>query len=245
MIITSLENDRVKKFCKLQKRKYRDEFNQYIVEGEHLVMEAYKAGVIDEIIALEGLNVASFYENVNYYSRDVMKKISSMECPPEIMALCRKKKQCELKGKKYLVLDGIQDPGNLGTIIRSALAFNIETIILTEKTVDLYNSKVLRAAQGMVFHMNIIMMDGLEAVTTLKEKGILIYGTDVESGEDVRALSENEREKFALIMGNEGQGVRRELKDLCTKNLYIRMNEKVESLNVAIATSILLYELGR
>lgn len=89
------------------------------------------------------------------------------------------------------------------------------------------------------------MMDGLEAVTTLKEKGILIYGTDVESGEDVRALSENEREKFALIMGNEGQGVRRELKDLCTKNLYIRMNEKVESLNVAIATSILLYELGR
>ena len=168
-----------------------------------------------------------------------------MECPPEIMALCRKKKQCELKGKKYLVLDGIQDPGNLGTIIRSALAFNIETIILTEKTVDLYNSKVLRATQGMIFHMNIIMMDGLEAVTTLKEKGILIYGTDVESGEDVRALSENEREKFALIMGNEGQGVRRELKDLCTKNLYIRMNEKVESLNVAIATSILLYELGR
>lgn len=245
MLITSLENERVKNFCKLQRKKYRDEYKEYIVEGEHLVLEAYKAGVIKELIVAEGKEAIVACETTNYYSNEVMNKISSMETAPSIMAVCSKAEKAELTGNKVLILDEIQDPGNLGTIIRSALAFGIETIVLTENTVDLYNPKVLRATQGMIFHINIISMDGLEAIKILKNKGLAIYGTNVESGVDVRTLDDKEKERFALIMGNEGNGVREELRQQCTKDLYISMNSCVESLNVAIATSILLYELGR
>lgn len=245
MLVTSLENEKVKKFKKLQKKKYRDEYNQYIVEGEHLILEAYKRGAIEELIVLEGKEV---YLPVPYthYSVDVMKKISSMDTPPEIMALCNRfSNDNDIKGDKILVLDGIQDPGNLGTIIRSAVAFNIDTIVLTENTVDLYNPKVLRATQGMFFHINIVTRAGVETVVLLQNLGIPVYGTDVNGGVDVRSLTNEEKEKFALVMGNEGNGVRKEINEQCTKKLYIDMNKDVESLNVGIAASILLYELGR
>ena len=245
MIITSLENEKVKKFKKLQQKKHRDEYNQFIVEGEHLVIEAYKSGLIQELIVLEDTEVKLPPIPYNYYGKEVMKKISTMETAPTIMALCNKKMENGLRGSRFLILDGIQDPGNLGTIIRSALAFNIDTIVLTENTVDLYNPKVLRATQGMFFHINIISMSGLEAITKMRRAGIPVYGTNVVDGYDASELTVDEKKKFALVMGNEGSGVREELSRLCTKNLYIGMNEKVESLNVAIATSILLYELGR
>ena len=245
MVITSLENDKVKKFRKLQKRKYRDEYNQYIVEGEHLIFEAYRKGAIEELILLEGR------ENplpvpYGYYSYDVMKKISSMDNPPDIMALCNRFDDSgEVKGDKILILDGIQDPGNLGTIIRSAVAFDVDTIILTENTVDLYNSKVLRATQGMFYHINIITREAMEVMLLLQNIGIPVYGTDVSEGCDVRELLPEEKKKYALVMGNEGNGVREVINKMCTKKLYISMNKNVESLNVGIATSILLYELGR
>ena len=245
MLVTSLENEKVKKFKKLQKKKYRDEYNQYIVEGEHLILEAYKRGAIEELIVLEGKEVL-LPVPYNHYSVDVMKKISSMDNPPELMALCNRfSLDNDIKGDKILVLDGIQDPGNLGTIIRSAVAFNIDTIVLTENTVDLYNPKVLRATQGMFFHINIISRAGMETVVLLQNLGIPVYGTDVNGGVDVRSLTSEEKEKFALVMGNEGNGVREEINEQCTKKLYIDMNKNVESLNVGIAASILLYELGR
>ena len=146
---------------------------------------------------------------------------------------------------KLLLLDEIQDPGNLGTIIRSSVAFNVDTIILSENTVDLYNPKVIRATQGILFYINIISMNSLEAIRELKMLNIPIYGTDVDSGVDARTLRDSDKQSFALVMGNEGNGVRDIVKEQCDKNLYISMNSNVESLNVAIATSILLYELGR
>ena len=244
MVITSLENDRVKKYTKLQKRKYRDEFNQYIVEGMHLVLEAFKSGVIEEVILLEDEVVALPVPYV-YVSSEVMSKISTMDTPSTIMALCNKKSNNEILGDKILILDELQDPGNLGTIIRSAAAFNVDTIILSENTVDLYNPKVLRATQGMFNHINIISMLAIDAINKIKDRNIPVYGTNVEYGCDVRKLDENSKSRYALIMGNEGNGVRKEIADMCDKNLYIDMNSNVESLNVAIATSILLYELGR
>lgn len=245
IVVTSLENEKVKKFKKLQKKKYRDEYNQYIIEGEHLILEAFKRGAIEELILLEGKS-APIPAPYGYYSYDVMKKISSMDNPPEVMALCNRfSEDNEVKGDRILLLDGIQDPGNLGTIIRSAVAFNIDTIILTENTVDLYNPKVLRATQGMFYHLNIITRNGMEVLLLLQNIGIPVYGTDVNGGVDVRTLLPEEKEKFALIMGNEGNGVRDEINNQCTKKLYIDMNKNVESLNVAIAASILLYELGR
>ena len=164
--------------------------------------------------------------------------------PNAFFASC-KKSDNSVSGKKIVILDGIQDPGNLGTIVRSAVAFNIDTIVLTENTVDLYNPKVLRATQGMFFHINIVSRAGMEAVVLLQNLGIPVYGTDVNGGVDVRSLDSSEKEKFALVMGNEGNGVRAEINAQCSKKLYIDMNKNVESLNVGIAASILLYELGR
>ena len=243
MIITSLDNDNVKKWKKLCKKKYRDEFGIYLVEGEHLVEEAYKSGVLDKVIVLDGESYS--YDNIIYVSYEVMKAISSLDTPNRIMGVCKKKESRELVGKKYLLLDGVQDPGNLGTIVRSAVAFNIDTIVLSDDTVDLYNPKVLRSTQGMIFHTNIIECDLVDVINELHSNDITVYGTDVNNGIDARELSDLDKVSFALVMGNEGNGVRKEIKELCDKNLYINMNENVESLNVGVATSILLYELGR
>ena len=243
MIITSLDNDNVKKWKKLCKKKYRDEFGIYLVEGEHLVEEAYKSGVLDKVIVLDGESYS--YDNIIYVSYEVMKAISSLDTPNRIMGICKKKESSELLGKRYLLLDGVQDPGNLGTIVRSAVAFNIDTIVLSNDTVDLYNPKVLRSTQGMIFHTNIIECDLVDVINELHSNDITVYGTDVNNGIDARELSDLDKTSFALVMGNEGNGVRKEIKELCDKNLYINMNENVESLNVGVATSILLYELGR
>ena len=149
MIITSLDNDNVKKWKKLCKKKYRDEYGIYLVEGEHLVEEAYKSGVLDKVLVLDGEDYS--YDNIIYVSYEVMKSISSLDTPNKIMGICKKKENNELIGKRFLLLDGVQDPGNLGTIVRSAVAFGIDTIILSNETVDLYNPKVLRSTQGMIF----------------------------------------------------------------------------------------------
>lgn len=244
MVVTSLENERVKRWTKLQKKKYREEFGEYIVEGEHLVLEAYKAGVLVELILEENEDVIVDVP-FTYVTKEVIDKISSLDSPCSILGVCKKIDSNEIVGNKILILDDIQDPGNLGTIIRSAVAFNIETIILSENTVDLYNSKVLRATQGMIFHTNIVKMNLDVAINEIKSRGIVVYGTNVVLGVDASTLESSDKEKYALVMGNEGKGVRDEIADICDKNLYININKNVESLNVAIAASILLYELGR
>ena len=240
MVIESLENSRVKKYKKLKKRKYRDEYKEFIVEGLHSVREAFRSGIIVELILEEGVDLP-FESPYVYVTRDIINKISSTDTPSSIMALCKIIDRKEEIGNKVLVLDNIQDPGNLGTIIRSAKAFNIDTIILSEDTVDLYNPKVVRATQGIMFHMNIIRKDIVKEIKSLKKDGYVIYGTNVRKGTNVRRLSKENR--YVLVVGNEGNGVRVEVSKLCNKNLYIKMNDKVESLNVGVATSILLYEL--
>lgn len=243
MIITSLENEKVKNLVKLQRKKYRDLTGTYIVEGEHLVLETLRVGNVLEVFVLEGENF-SYDGQVTFVSYEVMKKITTMETVPKIIALCNKSDSENIVGNKILLLDEIQDPGNLGTIIRSAVAFNIETIILSENTVDLYNSKVLRSTQGMYNYVNIIRMNSKEAIEKLHELGIIVYGTNVNNGVDVRELESVDKEKFCLVMGNEGNGVRCDIQAMCDKNLYIKLNKNAESLNVGVACSILLYELG-
>ena len=244
-VITSLDNEKVKMLKKLQKKKYRDEYNLFIVEGEHLAIEAFRAGVLEELILEEGTELP-FPSPYGYYSREVLSKISALDTPSSVMALCRKRDRDgeEVEGNRILVLDDIQDPGNLGTIIRSALAFGVTTIVLSEETVDLYNPKVLRATQGMIFHTNIIVRNVYDWVRMIKASDFKVYGTCVDGGVDVKSLIPDDKEKFVLIVGNEGNGVKRRILDLCDENLYIKMNADVESLNVAVATSILLYELG-
>ena len=144
-------------------------------------------------------------------------------------------------GSRILILDDIQDPGNLGTIIRSSVAFNISDIILSTNSVDLYNDKVIRSSEGMIYKINIIRTDLIKVIKKLKENNYLILGTNVRDGVDVKEVNSS---RFALIMGNEGNGVKEEILNLCDKNLYIKMNKNCESLNLGVATGILLYELG-
>ena len=155
--------------------------------------------------------------------------------------VCDKRKE-ENVGNRVLILEDIQDPGNLGTIVRTAVAFDIDTIILSPKTVDLYNSKVIRSTQGMIFKINIITRELASTIDMLKKDNYLILGTNVRNGTDIRNI--NIPNKFALIIGNEGNGMSNDISLLCDKNIYIKINERVESLNAAVATSILLYEIN-
>ncbi len=239
MLITSLNNSHIKDLIKLKDKKYRDKNKKFLIEGEHLVLEAYKKGLIEELIldedALFPLDVKTIY-----VTKQIIRKISSLDTPCNILALVRQPNE-EKMGDKILMVDGIQDPGNLGTIIRSATAFDIDTVILSSDCVDLYNPKTIRSTQGMLFHINILRRDLGSCILKLKEEGYKIVGTKVTHGIDVKDAKIFNH--FALIVGSEGSGVKENLLDLCDENLYIKMNDACESLNVAVASSILMYEL--
>ncbi len=241
MIYTSTDNKKIKELKKLNIKKYRDQSNLFLVEGEHLVLEAYKKGLLEELF-LEENAILDLDVKTSYLSRNVIKFISELDNPSNIIGLCKKVEKKEI-GNKILVLDNIQDPGNFGTIIRSAVAFNIDTIIVSNNTVDLYNSKVIRASQGMLFNINIIKKDLAVFIPELKNNGYQIYATKVNGGKSLKTIEK--MEKFAIIMGNEGAGVSDNLIDLADEYLYIDMNTNCESLNVAVATSIILYELDK
>lgn len=244
MLITSLDNDRIKNYIKLKDRKYRKKTKTFIAEGLHVVLEAYKNNQVIELI-LEKDEVLPMDVPTVYVTNEIINKLSDLESPSKVMALCKMKESDQIEGNNILVLDGIQDPGNLGTIIRSSLAFGVDTLVLSPETCDLYNPKVIRSTQGMVFGLNIITTELIPLIENLKEEGYPIYGTKVEYGKDVRSLTSKDKEKYVLIMGNEGKGVHHEILDMCDSYLYIDMSEKVESLNVGVAASILIYELNR
>lgn len=244
MLITSLENERIKNYIKLKDKKYRKRTNTFIVEGLHLVLEAYKSGNLIELI-IEKDEVLPLDVPTIFVTNEIINRISSLDTPVTVLGLCKINDSKEIKGSKVLMLDGIQDPGNLGTIIRSSVAFDVDTIVLGDNTVDLYNPKVIRATQGMMFHINIINENLETVIKELKSREIPVYGTKVEYGEDVRSFPTKDKKSYGLVMGNEGAGVSSEVLDMCDKYIYIDMNEKVESLNVSIATSIILYELNR
>ena len=241
MLITSLNNEHIKQLIKLKDKKYRDEQGLFLVDTKHLVMEAYKAGLLKELI-LHKDELYPLDVNITYVTNDILKKISQTTTPSRVMGLVEKKMEEDVIGERVLILDNIQDPGNLGTIIRSAVAFNIDTIILSNDTVDLYNPKVVRASQGMIFHINIIRRNIHKIIPELKSDGYKIVGTKVTNGHDVKEASIYSH--FALIIGNEGHGISKDIDELCDEYLYIKMNEKCESLNASIAASIIMYEIN-
>ena len=240
MVYTSIENKKIKDIKKLNDKKYRDIEGKFLIEGEHLILEAYKKGLLLELILNENSDFKLDIDTI-YVSDKVMKYISDMNTPTMI-GICKKIYSKDI-GDKVLLLDDIQDPGNLGTIVRSSVAFNIDTIILSKNSVDIYNSKVLRATQGMLFNINIIVEDLEEIIIKLKKNNYVVYGTNVNNGKSVKNVEK--KLKFAIIMGNEGRGVKSSLLKLCDEFIYIDMNESCESLNVGVATSIILYELNK
>lgn len=242
MLYTSIENKRIKEIKKLNKKKYRDLENLYLIEGEHLVKEAKKAGYLKTLILEDGITLNLDVETI-YVTSEVLKYITELDTPSKIMGICEKTIEKDNLGNKILILDDIQDPGNLGTIVRSAVAFNVDTIVLSDHTVDLYNSKVVRACQGMNFHINIIRRELIDFIKNIK-KDYKILATNVNGGNDIKnGLEKNE--KLCIIMGNEGNGVRTEILELSDEYIYIKMSSLCESLNVGVATSIILYELDK
>lgn len=237
-MIESVYNGRVKYWAKLKDKKYQNSEGLFLVEGEHLVEETSKCGKLKEVIILDGYDFD--YDKKTYVSESVMKKITSLDHVPKIVGVAEKLSTRGIDGD-VVCLDGIQDPGNLGTIIRSAVAFGIDTIVLGSGTVSVYNPKVVRATEGLMFHINIIE-ENIEAVLLeLKSEGYKVFCTDVLDG--VRLRDADFTTKNVIVMGSEGSGVSDKIKNLCDERLYIEMDESCESLNVGVATSIILYEL--
>ena len=241
MLITSTDNKKIKEINKLKLKKYRDLEGKYIVETPNLIKEAYLNDSLLEVYILEGTTLPFKLDvETHEVTENVMNKIKSINTS-KVLGICKKKESNIYEGTHFLLLDGVQDPGNLGTILRSSLAFGVDTVILSEDSCDLYNDKVIRASEGAIFKLNILREDLKLSIKNLKELSIPIYGTDVTGGESVDKITKG---SYAVIMGSEGNGVKTEIKELADKNIYIKIKD-VESLNVAVATSIILYELSK
>lgn len=238
-MIESINNEKIKKYSKLLQKKYRDETGLYIVSTDHLVKEALKQNIVQEVFLLNGYE--NRYGNVTYVTESVMRKLTSLKTLPSVVAIVRKQVTSSIEGN-VIMLDGLQDPGNVGTIIRSAVAFNFDTVIVGNNTVDVYNEKVLRASEGMIYNVNIVKQDLVDSIMDLKLKGYTVIGTKVDNGKRVEDIN---YDKYAFIVGNEGNGISNEILDMCDEYIYIDMNKKCESLNVGIASSIVMYEINK
>lgn len=241
MLITSNDNKKIKEVAKLKQKKYRDIESKFIVETPNLIKEAYLNDSLLEVYVLEGYTLPFNLEVETYtVTENVMNKIKSIKTS-KVLGICKKKESNIYEGNKYLLLDGIQDPGNLGTILRSSLAFGVDTVILSEDSCDLYNDKVVRASEGAIFKLNILRENLKQSINNLKKLNIPVYGTDVTNGKDVSIIK---KDSYAIIMGSEGNGIKADIKELVENNIYIKIKD-VESLNVAVATSIILYEISK
>ena len=233
MDITSVNNPLVKDAVKLQQKKYRDLFNLFVVEGYHLYEEASKFNIIKYIFTTDKTIKG---DNVYYVTNQVLTKLAKTKTPQKVLCVCHKVKKEELSNQ-VLILEGIQDPGNLGTLLRSALAFNFKTVIL-DNTVDLYNDKVVRSTQGAMFYLNIINMKASDFIKKYSE--YVIYGTALNG---VSLDSIKPQKNIAIVLGNEGAGVTKELLNETFQNITIKTSD-VESLNVGVAGSIIMHYLN-
>jgi len=246
--IESVNNPKVKQWKKLLTKKERDKSGTFIVEGFHLVEEALKQGEqVLEIIVSDKVGLPPRWDAgstpVTSVTEEISTSLSETEAPQGIYAVCRQSNQEVQDAKTLLLIDAVQDPGNLGTMIRTADAAGIDAVVVGRGSVDIYNSKVLRSAQGSHFHLPIIRGDLHDWIDKLHNKNIPVYGTALEGASAYTDISNGA--SFALIVGNEGNGVAKDLLSSTTANLYIPIFGKSESLNVAVATGILLYYLKK
>lgn len=242
-LIESVNNIKIKQIAKLHTRKERKKSNQFLVEGFHLVEEAAKSNIDIEMILtvtpdkLTEVMVANSKQQFEITFK-IAEKLSQTEAPQGIYAVCNMPEQTDIMLDKVLYLDRIQDPGNVGTIIRTADAAGIDAVIIAKGTVDIYNDKVLRASQGSVFHIPVVEMDFEEAKSKVSGK---VFGTSLQDATDYKQVEPTS--KFMLILGNEGQGVDESILNQTDENLYVPIHGKADSLNVAVCAGVLLYHL--
>lgn len=249
--ITSIKNQRVKNWKGLLTKKGRRKANQYIIEGFHLIEEAISFHTyIREIIIREDIlpEQLALPDNAEIFSvsKEVANEISDTETNQGIFAIIDFQNQSTPISYEhpFLFLDEIQDPGNLGTLIRTADAAGFSGIVVGEGTVDPYNPKTLRSAQGSHFHIPIFSGNLEEWIPVFKERHIPVYGTHLDKN-SISYKEVDQTDQFVLIVGNEGNGVSQHILDLTDTNLYIPMKGQAESLNVASAASILMFSISK
>ena len=247
--ISSTKNEKIKELVKLQTAKGRKKAGMYLLEGEHLVEEAIKERAQIKLIVVTS-NRLEDYQNLLaqtdvqllVVSQDVFYKLSMTETTQGILAVVEIVKQEILPHKgRFIVLDAVQDPGNLGTIVRTADAAGFDAVVLGTGTVDLYNDKVLRSMQGSHFHIPVFQANLQEYLPILKEKGVQVAVTALHRDSKDYSVLQGATD-VAIVVGNEGQGVSSDVIELADVLVAIPMFGKAESLNVAIASALLMYK---
>ena len=258
MVITSKDNDFVKHVKKLKEKKYRDEFSEFIIEGIKIIEEAiHEKAKIKNVIICEDCKNQSVISNelmyelakfdCVYVSEKVFLSMSDVTNPQGIMAIIEKgskeKQKIDYSADNFLILDNIQDPGNMGTIIRTCDSLNMKQIIVSKGCSDIYNSKVVRSTMGAIFRVKIFESDNLiKTIKDLKKHKIKVYATDLKTDKSIYSV---DYKKSAIVIGNESNGVSEDILKEVSEKIKIPMLGKTESLNAAIATSIILYEANR
>ncbi|MDD4066461.1 MAG: RNA methyltransferase [Clostridia bacterium] len=258
MIISSSSNDKIKEIKKLNDKKYRIELKQYIIEGVKILEEAILSNqkivsivICDDMLKSISIDtgVIDSYISKNediviYVTDNVFESISDTKNPQGILSILEINKEEKQLTDSIIFLDNIQDPGNVGTIIRSALAFNFKTVVLNKGCADIYNSKVLRATMGNIFSINIILLEdnGYDWLMD-KKKDYTIYASTLINAKSI--YDTKYAIKRILIIGNEANGISDEVLACSNESIVIPMNESVESLNVSNAASIIMAEMSK
>ena len=258
--ISSKDNNLIKHLKKLKEKKYRDEYGEYTVEGIKLVKEAFKEKAnIKQLIICDGCNSEIIESHLKYemakfdfvyVPENIFKMISNVVNPQGVLAVIGKntidvanKDNISLTDDIILALDDIQDPGNLGTILRTADSVGLKQILISKGTADPYNPKVVRSTMGAIFRINIIECDNLkEILEYLHEKNYKIMCTSLEAKETIYQTNYN---KKVIVIGNEANGVSKDIQKMADEKVIIPMLGKTESLNASVATGVILYEYVR
>lgn len=249
-IITSRQNPLMTHLRKLaSSRSYRKKSGEYLCDGTKLLAEALKWGAeVKTAVFSEGVDIPPLPDGVRAVrvSEELMRSVSPMETPQGALftvALPEVQLPETLSGKHYLVLDGVQDPGNVGTILRTADAFDCDGVFLVNACADLYNPKTARATMGAIFRREAYTVTAEELFALLRKSGVPLYGTALR--DDTVPLAEADLARAAVAIGSEGRGLSQQVLDECAKTLKIPMNPRCESLNAAIAATVVLWEMYR
>lgn len=244
--ITSRKNPLLQQVKKLlSSRKAREEAGLFVADGTKLLQEAIRWWPgLDTVILAQGVDVKlPAGVRVVTVPKDVMESVSPMQTPQGALFLCRLPEKKTFAPKNgMLLLDGIQDPGNLGTILRTADALEIPVALL-EGCADPYSHKVVRASMGAVFRMQIVQTTWAEAKAACAEQGIAVGVTALN--DKAKDLRNTPLDTMAVVIGSEGQGVRQEILDSAEHSLIIPMNPNCESLNAAIAAAIVMWQMKK
>ncbi len=246
MIITSKDNSLVKEIRKLKEKKYRD--NKFIVEGVKMLKEAINENcMIDTIVIREGFKIDIDISKYNCIevSESIFNGLTDVVSPQGVLAVIKRDDECKIdeEADYIIALDGIQDPGNLGTIIRTADAANLKQIIVSKNTVDSYSPKVVRSTMGAIYRVKIIEVENLaETLKDLSQKG---FETVVTSLDTEKSIYDINYSKKIVVIGNEANGVSKEVQAIANEKVKIPMLGKTESLNASVATGIMIYEYVR